>query len=63
MTKKKAPKVEAVQEERTTRPVRLDLSEADPDRLATQARKLGLSKSSHAIIYVFYSIKAENYNS
>jgi hypothetical protein len=61
MAKKKAAKVEAevIQEERAARPVRLDLAEIDHDRLETQARKLGLSKSSYARMAVLERIKAD----
>ena len=59
MAKKRSKPVEAIQEERATRPVRLDLSEADHDRLEDQARKLGLSKSSYARMAVLERIKAD----
>jgi hypothetical protein len=59
MAKKKASKVEAVQEERAARPVRLDLAEVDHDRLENQARKLGLSKSSYARMAVLERIKVD----
>jgi T5orf172 domain len=41
------------------RPVRLDLAEADHNRLENQARKLGLSKSSYARMAVLERIKID----
>jgi hypothetical protein len=57
--KKRAAKVEATKEERATRPVRLDLSPTDHERLERCARRLGLSKSSYARMAVLERIRAD----
>jgi hypothetical protein len=46
MTKRKAGSVNATQEARAAKPVRLDLAAADHDRLEKQARRRGLTKAS-----------------
>jgi hypothetical protein len=48
MPRKRAKTVQATQPVRTGRPVRLDLTEEDHERLARQARKRGLNKASTA---------------
>lgn len=45
---KKASKVNATEAAKLTKPVRLDLSAGDHDRLERQARKRGLSMASFA---------------
>jgi hypothetical protein len=60
MSKKKAsPKVNAVQEKRVVKPVRLELSEADHERLETVAEVKGLNKASYARMAVLERIKAD----
>lgn len=59
MAKKRAKKVNATQEERAVKPVRLDLNEADHERLERCARQLGLNKSSYARMAVLERIKAD----
>lgn len=48
MARKRAKTVQATQPVRTGRPVRLDLTEKDHERLEKQAKKRGLNKASTA---------------
>ncbi|MGO9816332.1 MAG: hypothetical protein ACLP53_36910 [Isosphaeraceae bacterium] len=48
MARKRAKPVQATQPVRTGRPVRLDLTEEDHQRLEKQAKKRGLNKASTA---------------
>jgi hypothetical protein len=48
MARKRAPKVPATRPVRTGRPVRLDLTEADHERLERHAKRRGLTKASTA---------------
>lgn len=48
MARKRAQTVQATQPVRTGRPVRLDLTEKDHERLEKQAKKRGLNKASTA---------------
>jgi len=59
MAKKKAPKVNIVQVEKSARPVRLDSSEPDHERLERCAKERGLNKASYARQAVLERIKAE----
>lgn len=49
----------AVQAERTVRPVRLDLSDADHDRLEKVAKEKGLNKASYARMAVLERMRAD----
>jgi hypothetical protein len=59
MAKKRATKVQTVQDERAARPVRLDLSDSDHERLAKCAAARGLNKASYARQAVLEKIKAD----
>lgn len=59
MAKKSVKKVDAVQDEKAAKPVRLDLSAADHVRLEVQAKALGLNKASYARMAVLERIKAD----
>ncbi len=59
MAKKQVKKVQAVQAERETRPVRLDLLIADVERLEVVARARGLNKAAYARQAVLEKIKAD----
>jgi hypothetical protein len=59
MAKKRAKPMVKVKEERTGRPVRLDLSPADYDRLGRCATARGLNKSSYARMAVLALIKED----
>jgi hypothetical protein len=59
MARKRTTKVIHVSTERTTRPVRLDLSEADHKRLERLARERGLNKASYARQAVLERMKAD----
>ena len=60
MAKKKAgPKVNAVQDKKVVKPVRLELSEADHVRLERCADGKGLNKASYARMAVLDRIKAD----
>jgi hypothetical protein len=48
MARKRVKTVQATQPVRTGRPVRLDLTEKDHERLDKQAKKRGLNKASTA---------------
>jgi hypothetical protein len=52
-------KMNAVQTEKAARPVRLDLSETDHERLERCARERGLNKASYARQAVLEKIKAD----
>jgi hypothetical protein len=59
MAKKRANKVQTVQDIRAARPVRLDLSQGDHERLQALADERGLSKSSYARMAVLERMKAD----
>ena len=61
VAKKKAAKVNATKSAptRTGRPVRLDLTEADHERLEQCAKQIGLTKASYARMAVMERIKAD----
>ena len=59
MAKKNAGKARQVREQKATRPVRLELSAADHDRLERCAVERGLSKASYARQAVLERIKAD----
>jgi very-short-patch-repair endonuclease len=56
---KKGTKMNAVQTEKAARPVRLDLSESDHQRLERLARERGLNKASYARQAVLERMKAD----
>ena len=58
-TKKGASRMTAVQTERAVRPVRLDLSETDHERLERLARERGLNKASYARQAVLERMRAD----
>jgi hypothetical protein len=58
-TKKGAKRMTAVQVEKTVKPVRLDLSEADHKRLERLARERGLNKASYARQAVLERMRAD----
>lgn len=62
MAKKKDPKVQATADDRMTKPVRLDLSEADFERLEKCAKEKGLTKASYARMAVLKEIKIDEAN-
>jgi hypothetical protein len=57
--KKAAKKMQAVQEERALKPIRLGLPPADYERLERCARERGLSLASYARQAVLAAIKAD----
>lgn len=57
--KKGGKRMNAVETERTVRPVRLDLSDADHDRLEKTAKEKGLNKASYARMAVLERLKAD----
>ncbi len=59
MVKKRTPKVNALQEEKVLKPVRLGLSPADHKRLERCARARGLSNASYARMVVLERIRAD----
>jgi hypothetical protein len=62
MAKKQAGKKKVItttKEEKSAKPVRLDLSPVDYERLETRARERGLTKSSYARQAVLEKIKAD----
>ena len=60
MAKKKAvPKVSPVAVERETKPVRLDLSLADHERIERSAKRFGLSKSAYVRQALFKQLEAD----
>jgi hypothetical protein len=59
MAKRSPKKVHTVEAERSGRPVRLDLSETDHERLERCARERGLNKASYARQAVLERIKAD----
>jgi hypothetical protein len=58
-TKKGAKHMSAVQAEKAVKPVRLDLSEADHERLERLARERGLNKASYARQAVLERMRAD----
>lgn len=60
MAKKKAAKVNTVQTEKAARPVRLDLSDADHQRLERCARKRGLNKASYSRMVILEKLDEED---
>lgn len=60
MAKKRAvKKMDAVSAEKATRPVRLDLTVADHERLERCARRYGLSKSSYVRMALFERMESD----
>lgn len=59
MAKKQAKKVQTVQDEKATRPVRLDLPVSDVERLEKVARARGLNKAAYARQAVLEKIKED----
>lgn len=59
MAKKREKKVVTTEVEKVARPVRLDLSAADHDRLEKVARAKGLNKASYARMVILERIKAD----
>ena len=57
--KKGVKRMSAVQTEKSARPVRLDLAEADHDRLERLARERGLNKASYARQAVLERMRAD----
>jgi hypothetical protein len=57
--KKAAPKVDAVAESRETKPVRLDLSLADHERIERAAKRFGLSKSAYVRMALFERLESD----
>jgi hypothetical protein len=57
--KKESSKVNPVPEERAVKPVRLELSETDHERLEACARARGLNKASYCRQAVLKEIKAD----
>jgi hypothetical protein len=55
----KGATMNAVQEARLVKGVRLDLSPADHKRLAKKAKELGLTMSSYARMALFERLKAD----
>lgn len=58
MAKKKVAKVNATETPRLVKPVRLDLTLSDHDRLERQARKRGLSMASFVRMIVLERLDA-----
>jgi hypothetical protein len=59
MAKKGAKKVIATHEERLTKPVRLDLTPTDHERLDRQARRRGLTMASYARMVILERLENE----
>ncbi len=59
MARKRAKPVQAVQEEKVTKPVRLDLSATDYERLERCAKIRGLTRASYARMAVLDLIRAD----
>ncbi|WP_165076079.1 hypothetical protein [Paludisphaera rhizosphaerae] len=59
MAKKQDKKVQATQDEKVTRPVRLDLPLDDIERLERAARARGLNKAAYARQAVLRQIKED----
>jgi predicted transcriptional regulator len=59
MAKTRVTKVPAVHDDKTAKPVRLDLTLADHERLERLASARGLSKSSYARQAVLKQMKAD----
>jgi hypothetical protein len=57
--KKAAPKVNTVAEEQATKPIRLDLSIKDHERIARSAKRFGLSKSAYVRVALFKQLEAD----
>jgi hypothetical protein len=60
MAKKEAKKVNATQDEVTTKAVRLDLTVSDHARLDRQARKRGLTKASYSRMVILEKLDEED---
>jgi hypothetical protein len=58
-TKKGGARMNAVETARTARPVRLDLPDADHERLEKVAKEKGLNKASYARMAVLERLKAD----
>lgn len=59
MAKKQEKKVQATQQEKTTKPVRLDLHVSDIERLERVAKARGLNKAAYARQAVLEKIRAD----
>jgi hypothetical protein len=59
MAKKRTPKMQTTQDEKTQMAVRLELPIGDYQRLERQAKALGLTKASYARMAVMKSLKAD----
>ena len=60
MAKRKAsPKVSTVAIERETKPIRLDLSLADHERIERSAKRFGLSKSAYVRQALFKQLEVD----
>jgi hypothetical protein len=57
--KKGGKQMNAVETERVVRPVRLDLSDADHQRLEKAAKEKGLNKASYARMAVLERLRAD----
>ena len=57
--KRAAKKMPATADERTTRPVRLDLTLDDHKRVERLAKRYGLSKSSYVRMWLFKGMKSD----
>jgi hypothetical protein len=59
MAGKRAKKVQAVQDEKVTKPIRLDMTVTDYQRLERCAKERGLTKASYAWQAVLERIRAD----
>jgi hypothetical protein len=59
MAKRETKKVEAIQEERLVKPVRLDLTLTDHQRLERQAKRRGLTMASYARMVILERLEAD----
>ena len=57
--KRTVPKMNAVADAKETKPVRLDLSLADHDRIEASASRFGLSKSAYVRMALFERLEAD----
>jgi hypothetical protein len=60
--KKAAPKMTTASVERETKPVRLDLSLDDHERIERSAKRFGLSKSAYVRQSLFKQLEADERN-
>ena len=59
MARKRVSKVQAVQDDRVTKPIRLDMSTTDYQRLERCAKERGLTKASYARQAVLTQIRRD----